>query len=157
MKKGIYILIISMLVLAGGLILPVSRIMAETDNAEVDNDSCGDQEELVEETKITIYTYLDEVYQVSGSLNTVQKGTDSQTAIIEMQGNIEEIESTETNSFPDELQRGTPTVLTVYTGAEVYGFYSNYELISSDDSQGDSILYYGHMVGYFDGDKAYSS
>ena len=53
MKKGIYILIISMLVLAGGLILPVSRIMAETDNAEVDNDSCGDQEELVEETKIT--------------------------------------------------------------------------------------------------------
>ena len=67
-----------MLVLAGGLILPVSRIMAETDNAEVDNDSCGDQEELVEETKITIYTYSDEVYQVSGSLNTVQKGTDSQ-------------------------------------------------------------------------------
>lgn len=100
-----------MLVLAGGLILPVSRIMAETDNAEVDNDSCGDQEELVEETKITIYTYSDEVYQVSGSLNTVQKGTDSQTAIIEMQGNIEEIESTETNSFPDELQRGLPQCL----------------------------------------------
>ena len=107
---------------------------------------------MTEQIIITIHAGAD-LYYVEGILEVIQTGGDGYERIMEVYGSVEKAENPGGENSYEALERTEPTVLTVYTEDEIYGFYSVYEMEKKDRS----IDYYGYLVGYADGKNYYST
>lgn len=107
---------------------------------------------MTEQITITIHAGAD-LYYVEGILEVIQTGGDGYERIMEVYGSVEKAENPGKQNFHEFSERTEPTVLTVYTEDEIYGFYSIYEMEKKDRS----IDYYGYLVGYADGENYYST
>lgn len=107
---------------------------------------------MTEQIIITIHAGAD-LYYVEGILEVIQTGGDGYERIMEVYGSVEKAENPGKQNSQEFLERTDPTVLTVYTEDEIYGFYSVYEMEKKDRS----IDYYGYLVGYADGKNYYST
>lgn len=110
------------------------------------------------DTTIKIYTYGGEQHIAKGKLNVIKNGVGEDETILELQGNIKLQESGGKVKPPDAvMERGMPTVLTVYMNEHIYGFYSTHELHVDNTDSGNYIELYGYLEGYSDGNNSYSA
>ncbi len=107
---------------------------------------------MTEQIAITVHASVN-LYYVEGILEVIQTGGDGRETVMEVYGSVEKAENPGKQNFHEFSERTDPTVLTVYTEDEIYGFYSVYEIEKKDRS----IDYYGYLVGYADGENYYST
>lgn len=110
------------------------------------------ENDMPEEVKMVVHTYSNETYVVNGMLEVLQDGNGEQETVMEIQGSIEKVENPKDILSKENFDRAMPTVLTVYEDDKIYGFYSNYEISRENE---DSMIYYGFLEGYYDGENYY--
>lgn len=124
------------------------RILADDSTLITEQEERSAEEEMTEQITITIHAGAN-LYYIEGALEVIQTGGDGHETIMEVYGSVEKAENSGEQNPYESLERTDPTVLTVYTEDDIYGFYSVYEMEKKDRS----IDYYGYLVGYADGEN----
>ena len=79
------------------------------------------RKKMTEQIIITIHAGAD-LYYVEGILEVIQTGGDGYERIMEVYRSVEKAENPGGENSYEVLERTEPTVLTVYTEDEIYGF-----------------------------------
>lgn len=109
------------------------------------------------EVEIFICTYSEEIYEISGTLEILQEGSQGKETIMELKGEIAQNRDNKNLSQYNTKEVANPTVLTVYMNEQVYGFYSNYKIEKYNKSGKEQIFIYGFLEGYYDGESICST
>lgn len=118
------------------------------------------QEETVDtekHTKVIIHTYSGEHYTAQGKA-TIKSGTGNSDMVIELKGEIQQQKNVSRPDYWKDAEDAVqPSVLRIYMGEQIYGFYSRHSLKISSQNDKNIIEMYGYLEGYYEGEDQNST
>lgn len=108
-------------------------------------------------TKVIIYTYTGEYYTAQGKAN-INSDTENSDLVIELKGEIKQQKDVSRPDYwKDAKDAVHPSLLRVYMGEQIYGFYSRHTLKLRRQNDENVIEMYGYLEGYSEGEDQNSS